>query len=66
MTHVIEQLALAADGRFEPVEHGVDGAGERRQVVVAVHRDAAAQVVLGDVLGGGAQQPDRLQQASDQ
>ncbi len=63
---VVEQLTLTVENPLQPVEHGVHGTGQGRQVVVAVHRYAPAQVVLGDVLGGGAQQPDRLQQASDQ
>ena len=41
----------ADERRLEPVEHAVEGAGQRGDVVVAALRDAAREVGLGDLVG---------------
>ncbi len=53
---VVEQPTLTVERPLEPVEHRVEGAGELGDVVAADHGDAAGEVVLADVLGGGLKQ----------
>ena len=59
---VVEELPLPDERRLEPVEHPVDGPGERGDVVVAGDREPAGQVGVGDLLGGLAQRAQRREQ----
>jgi hypothetical protein len=59
---VVEELPLPDERLLEPVEHPVDGAGERGDVVVAGHRQAPGEVGVGDLVGGLAQGAQRRQQ----
>jgi hypothetical protein len=58
---VVQEPPLGGEGRLQPVEHVVEGAGQLGDVVVAGDGDAAGQVRLTDPLGGLADQPDRGQ-----
>ncbi len=62
--HIVEQLALGIDRHREAVEHGVDRGREIRDLVVAAGAQARAQVVDRDRVGGGAQTPQRREQAA--
>ena len=61
---VAEQLSLGGHRAVEAVEHPVDRTGELRDVVVADHRDAFAQVGRGDPVGRVRQRTDGAQQAA--
>ena len=63
---VVEEAALLGEGGLEPVQHGVDGAGEGGDVVVPGEGDAPAEVGLGDLLGGAPQAPQGRQQPPGQ
>ena len=52
---VVEQVALGLHRGLDPVEHPVDGRGQRRQVVPALDRHPGGQVLLTNGLGGSAQ-----------
>ena len=61
---VVEELALAHERRLEPVEHPVEGPGERGDVVVAGLGQPAGQVGVVDLVGGLAQGAQRREQAA--
>ena len=61
---VAQQLSLGGHRAVEAVEHPVDRTGELRDVVVADHRDAFAQVGRGDPVGRVRQRTDGAQQAA--
>lgn len=54
---VVGELPPAGEGPFQPVEHRVEGLGERGDVVLAPHRDPLGEVPLGQPGGGGPHQP---------
>ncbi len=59
---VHDQPALALLGGLQGREHLVEGAGQARHLVAALHVDAAAEVAgVGDLLGGAVQAPHRRQ-----
>ena len=62
VTGVVEELALVAEALVEPLEHRVDGARQRRDVVVAALGDAAGQVGGRDVARGLLEGAQRREQ----
>jgi hypothetical protein len=64
VTGVVEELALCGERRLEPVEHVVDGSGQRRDVVVAALRDPAGQITGGDVTRSLLKSVERAEQSS--
>ena len=59
---VVEELPLADERRLQAVQHPVDGAGERGDVVVAGHREPTGQVGVGDLVGRLPQRAQRREQ----
>ena len=59
---VVEELPLADERRLEPVEHPVEGPGQRGDVVVAGLGQPPGQVGVVDLVGGLAQRPQRREQ----
>ena len=66
VTGVVDEAALRREGRFEPVEHLVERRGELRDLVGALHRDAAAEVALRDLVRGARDRPDRAEDSLGQ
>ena len=63
--HVVEQPPLVGQGRIQPVEHVVDGAGQLRDVVVPDDGDARRALRRRDLLGRDPQPADRREQPAD-